>query len=100
MELYYYTLDLSTMDQSETYNVNQDGYFNLTTVLQLPIVASLPYYNSVAPEDVVNIVINGSVPSVLGNTVNTNSFLVEKLTGVTVNYTRNYLVSPLVFLSV
>jgi hypothetical protein len=89
-DLYNYTLDDDELGLSSKYHIYTPGFINLTQVRNIPMVASYPYFLGCPEETYDKVLINGTKVSEFQDGVIPGNFLVEKLTGFTLNYTKNY----------
>lgn len=89
-DLYNYTLDSSEFDVSSEYLVDIQGYINISTVLNSPIVVSYPYFLGCPADSFSSLAINNTNPLLYQGSILPGYYLVEKTTGITVNYTKNY----------
>jgi len=77
-ELYKYKLANDQTAVNSVYHTNVNGFFNLTTPRQSPVVVSDPYFNGVSSDLYKNILINGtSISNLTNNLPHSSNFVVE-----------------------
>ncbi len=89
-DIYNYSVSIGDFLRNPQYQVDITGFINITQVKNIPMVVSYPYFLQCPGTSYSKIRINGSSPSTFHKLAHPGSFMVEKLTGLTFNYSKNY----------